>query len=202
MGVRGELNRLAFDARVLDVLPAVDRDLPLTFVGSFFDMHRSRTRLLERVAERFPELAVWGPAPKDGFAGSPLAKCYRGEAWGLDMLTILRRSRVTINHHGDVPPFANNFRLYEATGTGAMLVTDWKPNLHEMFEPGVELAAYRDDGECLAAIERYLADDAARRAIAAAGQRRTLAEHTFTDRMASFADMVAPLVAAARARVA
>jgi spore maturation protein CgeB len=195
-GIRGELNRLAFDARVLDLLPAVDRDLPLTFVGSFFDMHRSRTRLLERVAERFP-LQVWGPAPKDGFANSPLARCYRGEAWGLDMLKILRRSQITLNHHGDVPPYANNFRLYEATGCGAMLVTDWKQNLHEMFDIGREVTAYRDDDECLAMIERYFNDHTARHEIAAAGHRRTITEHTFTDRMAAFARMVEPLVSTA-----
>ncbi len=200
-GVRGELNRLAFDARVLHVLPEVDRDLPLTFVGSFFDMHRSRTQLLEKIAERFP-LQVWGPAPKDGFAGSPLAKCYQGEAWGLDMLSILRRSQITLNHHGDVPPFANNFRLFEATGCGAMLVTDWKQNLHEMFDIGNEVAAYRNDEECLSMIERYMHDEPARLAIAAAGYQRTIAEHTFIDRMASFAAMVEPLVTTKLGRVA
>jgi len=199
MGVRGELNRLAFDARVLAVLPTVGRDLPLTFVGSFFDMHRSRTRLLEQIAERFPQLAVWGPRPRDGFADSPLASCYQGEAWGLEMLTILRRSQVTINHHGDVPPFANNFRLYEATGTGAALVTDWKCNLHEMFTPDEEVAAYRDDQECLAMIDRYLGDAPARAALAAAGQRRTLAEHTFLHRMTEFVAMVEPLARRAAA---
>ena len=39
--------------------------------------------------------------------------------------------------------YANNMRLYEATGVGALLVTDWKENLGEMFEPGKEVVAYR-----------------------------------------------------------
>ena len=38
--------------------------------------------------------------------------------------------------------------------------------------------------DCLAQIERYLADDAARMSISAAGQARTFAAHTFRDRVA------------------
>ena len=32
-----------------------------------------------------------------------------------------------------MPAHANNLRLYEATGVGAMLLTDWKPDLAELF---------------------------------------------------------------------
>jgi hypothetical protein len=51
------------------------------------------------------------------------------------MYKILGRSRIVLNHRGDIAPFANNLRLYEATGMGALLITDWKKNLHEMLEP-------------------------------------------------------------------
>ncbi len=197
-GNRVALSRLAFDGRLLARLPQTPRDLPLTFIGSFYDMHRSRTALLERVAERFP-LKVWGPEPRGGFGASPLRNCYQGEAWGLEMLTLLRRSRLTLNHHGDVPPFANNFRLYEATGAGALLITDWKANLHEMFDPEREVVAYRDENECLALIERYLNDEPAARAIADAGQQRTLRDHTFLDRMRRLAGILEPLIDAPQA---
>ena len=60
---------------------------------------------------------------------------------------VLRDSRITLNHHGNVPAFANNLRLYEATGVGTLLITDWKPDLHEVFEPGKEVVAYRSTGE-------------------------------------------------------
>lgn len=197
LGLDAELHRLAFDGRILSKLADVERDLPLTFVGSFYDMHKSRTALLQRVAERFP-LKIWGPMPRGGLGSSVLADCYQGEAWGLEMLTILRRSQITLNHHGNVPPFANNFRLYEATGTGALLITDWKQNLHEMFDPQREVVAYRDEAECLSLIERYMADAPARTQIAAAGQRRTLTEHTFMNRMQAFAASAASRLAGRR----
>lgn len=181
-GLPSRLNRLAFDSRWLTRLPDGPRDLPLTFIGSFYDVHRSRTIWLETIARRF-DLKVWGPPPPGGFGASPLARCYQGQAWGLEMLTLLKRSRVTLNHHGDVPPHANNFRLYEATGCGALLITDDKPDLHEMFESGRHVIAYRDSDECLAQIGHYLANQSAATAIATAGQQHTLARHTFIDRV-------------------
>lgn len=58
-----------------------------------------------------------------------------------------------------------------------------KDNLHTLFEPGREVVALRTVEDCLAQIERYLADDAARLSIAMAGQARTFAAHTFRRRI-------------------
>jgi spore maturation protein CgeB len=71
-----------------------------------------------------------------------------GTVYGLDMYDVFRSSRVTINHHGDVGPFANNLRLFEATGVGTALLTDRKSNLSELFEPDVEVLAYSSATEC------------------------------------------------------
>jgi len=64
------------------------------------------------------------------------------------MYQVLRDSLLTLNHHGDVGPYANNLRLFEATGVGTLLITDWKENLAEMFEPGKEVIVYRTPEEC------------------------------------------------------
>ena len=40
---------------------------------------------------------------------------------------------------------ATNMRLFEATGCGAMLITDAKQNLGDLFSVGVEIVAYRDE---------------------------------------------------------
>jgi hypothetical protein len=183
------LNRLAFEPSVLGRVNEEVRTIPLSFVGSFYDVHRPRTALLEEIAARLP-LSIWGPPPRRELSRSRLAKCYRGAAWGLDMYRILARSKITVNHHGNVPPFANNMRLYEATGMGALLVTDWKENLHEMFEPGKEVVVYRTTEECLEQIDYYLKHDQEREAIARAGQQRTLREHTYLARVQELVDVV------------
>lgn len=106
------------------------------------------------------------------------------------MYQVLRDSFLTLNHHGDVPPYANNCRLFEATGVGTLLVTDWKANLHEMFEPGKEVVSYRTPQECAEMIQYYLEHDDEREAIARAGQQRTLRDHTYYKRMQEFVDIV------------
>jgi spore maturation protein CgeB len=113
-----------------------------------------------------------------------------GQAWGLEMYQILGKSQITINHHGDVAPYANNMRLYEATGVGTLLVTDWKDDLHETFEPGKEVIAYKSSEECAELVQDYLARTEERESIARAGQQRTLAEHTYFQRMQELVEIL------------
>ena len=46
--------------------------------------------------------------------------------FGKDMLKILRKSKILINKHIEDTEYANNMRLFEATGSGTMLLTDYK----------------------------------------------------------------------------
>jgi len=114
-----------------------------------------------------------------------------GQSWGADMYRILHDSRVTLNHHIDIAgPYANNLRLFEATGMGTMPITDWKINLHEMFEPGIEVVAYRTPQECVRLARYYSEHEDEREAIARAGQQRTLREHTYHHRMRELVEIV------------
>ena len=107
------------------------------------------------------------------------------------MYNILHTSLITLNHHVDVAgDYAGNVRLFEATGTGTLLVTDWKTNLHKMFVPGKEVVAYRSPEECVEMVQYYLEHDEERGAIAHAGQQRTLRDHTYYQRMQEFEAIV------------
>ena len=81
-------------------------------------------------------------------------------------------------------------RLYETTGVGTLLITDYKDNLHTLFEPGKEVVAYSSAEECVERIQYYLKHDDEREAIARAGQQRTLREHTYYQRMQELVDIV------------
>ncbi len=182
-GVRAEVNHLAFEPTVLNALPAKPaQDIDISFVGTVSPDHTQRIALLEAVAQRH-ELALFGNPPRTLSASSPLHRCFRGEVWGADMYQALRRSKITLNSHIDMAGReAGNMRLFEATGVGAFLLTDLKDNLHMLFAPEREVAAWRSIDECLAMIERHLVDDGARAAIAQAGQARTMAQHTYRHR--------------------
>jgi len=192
-GLRAEYNKLAFEPRALQELgPAPERDIDVSFVGSLSHEHTSRIALLEYVARHVP-LKVWGSGIQGLPASSPLHACYQGEAWGREMYNILRRSRITLNHHIDLAEgWANNMRLYEATGMGAMLLTDRKKNLHEIFAPGRHVAVYGSLEECVREIARYLADEPARAAIAAAGQKHAIEVQNYYNRMGEFLEIVSP----------
>jgi spore maturation protein CgeB len=183
LGVRAELNHLAFEPAILDALPAAPAaDYDVSFVGTVSADHRQRIALLEAVAERY-DLKLFGSPPQALPATSPLHRCFQGEVWGADMYQVLRRSRVTLNSHIDLAGReAGNMRLFEATGVGAFLLTDFKDNLHTLFEPDREVAVWRSTGDCLAAIDRALADNSRRADIAHAGQARTMAQHTYRHR--------------------
>jgi spore maturation protein CgeB len=189
--VRAEFNRLAFEPSVLDTLgPQPPRDIDLSFVGSLSPEHHTRIRMLEFIASKAP-LKVWGNGIERLPPSSPLHAYYQCEAWGRDMFNVLRRSRITLNRHIDMAEsWANNMRLYEATGMGAMLLTDAKRNLAEIFRPGIEVATYTTDEDCVAQIRRYLADEPARAAIAAAGQKRALEDQTYYNRTGEIIELI------------
>lgn len=193
-GLHARLSRLGFEPRVLSCLTPTNKTFDVTFSGSFSAVHRSREVWLEGISRSCHELQIWGPDIRQLPQSSPLRKHYQGLAWGRDMYQVLRASKITLNHHGDVAPYANNMRLFEATGVGTCLITDWKDNLGELFEPGKEVLAYRSVEECVELIRHYLAHEEEREAIGRAAQARTLREHTYFHRMQELVDIVEPYV--------
>lgn len=191
-GCRAVLHRLGFESSVLERLPAAENSpcFDAVFIGSFTEVHSSRMALLEEVSKAVPSLKIWGPRIDRLSGHSRLRRAYQGQAWGRGMYDVIRRSRIVLNHHGDVPSCANNMRLFETTGMGSFLLTDWKPDLHELFEPGREVAAYRNADECVERIRYYLAHDQERSAIASAGQARTLLNHTYSQRVQELLELV------------
>jgi len=136
-------------------------------------------------------LSLWGQNVDSIPKASRIHQRYRGVAWGKEMYEILAASKITLNHHiGIAANFANNMRLYEATGVGALLVTEARQNLAELFEPGDEVVAYEDEDDLVEKLRHYLADDQERIRVAEAGQARTLGEHTYANRIGELAAML------------
>ena len=190
-GVAAKLNRLAFEPRILQHLDDNPKKYDVSFVGSCAVIHDSRVKWLEHLC-RNVDVKVWSPDIERTPKNSPIRDAYMGEAWGLQMYQVLKDSRITLNHHGNVPPYANNMRLYEATGTGTLLVTDDKSNLGDMFEPGVDVVAYQTAEQCVSQIEYYLSHPAEADRIAVSGQARTLQSHSYKERMRELAALVQP----------
>ena len=183
MGIRSEYFRIGFDPIVIEELGSVQRYRSCTFVGGLSAAHAARTRFLEQLA-RSVDIEFFGYGAESLDPSSPIVPRHRGGAWALDMYRVLAESIITVNVHIDVAEnYANNMRLYEATGCGAMLLTDKKDNLAELFAPGTEVVAYRDAAHAIERIRYYLDHRDEAVAVARAGQVRTLRDHTYRVRM-------------------
>ena len=196
-GVASYLVKLAFDARLLPRLPPREKRYGLIFAGSISADHKLRADSL-RALGKSVLVDVFGTVPDEFMPPrSGLGRIWRplgGKAkskitlhpalWGMEMYKTMSESRIVFNRHIDAAgPYANNLRLYEAVGSGALLLTDWKQNMDEIFTPGRECVTYRDTAECVEQAKYYLQNDAEREEIAQAGRRHLLAEHTYEHRV-------------------
>lgn len=192
LGLRSELQRLAFDRRMLVALGPPRERHHAGFHGQVSSYHTARIGLLRRVAEAV-ELEMWGGGDW-GREGPPAGLRRHPALWGIDLYRKMAETDIVLNCHLDAAgPYANNLRLYEATGVGSFLLTDWKFNLHGLFEIGTEVAAYRDADDAVRLLQHYREHPEERRAIAEAGQRRTLRDHTYEHRAAELIDMLGAL---------
>lgn len=184
MGIATEYFRIGFDERVLTLVGEVSRDIEASFVGGISQHHGNALPLLAGMASQ-TSMRFFGYGAGSLPSSSLVRQRHGGEVWGLDMYRTLARSRVTLNRHIDVAErYANNMRLYEATGMGAMLLTDRKDNLNDLFNVGKEVVAYESIDEACEMVRHYVAHPKEAAAIAQAGQSRTLREHTYGQRMA------------------
>jgi spore maturation protein CgeB len=137
--------------------------------------HLPRYAVYERYARRVPYLRVY----------RHLAQIAEPPVFGMRMYATLRRMQVTLNGHA-WSAYASNMRLFEATGVGTCLLTDWKQNIADIFVPGDEVVTYRSTAEAAEKARYLLAHPADAARIAAAGQQRTLRDHTTRQRAAEF----------------
>lgn len=196
IGVRCEYLPLAFEQSVLTG-DQPERDIDISFVGGLGrDLYwKQGTDTMEAVAAAFgPRFHWYGYGLEYLGQDSPLRACYRGEAWGKTMYSIYRRSRVAVNRHGEITQgMMNNLRNFEITGCGAVLLTEYSPNLRDFFTQ-TEAIAYASPTDAIDGIQRLLEIPGMLNRYAANGQARTLRDHTYQSRMRTVSDTLLSLL--------
>ena len=105
--------------------------------------------------------------------------------FGMSMYDHMERSYLTFNRHADASGGdVGNMRMFHATGLGTCLLTDDGENISELFEPNKEVVVYNSVEDCLDKALYLLAHPGEREAIATAGHRRTMRDHTYRQRCA------------------
>lgn len=80
---------------------------------------------------------------------------------------------------------AVNQRVFDVPACGRFVLTDARPQMDALFEPGVESVAYSSPDEIPDLVRYYLENDDARHSVAEAAGRRVRAEHTYEHRLKS-----------------
>jgi spore maturation protein CgeB len=180
-----------FEPRILEYCPEVDRDIECSFIGSLSYGHLQRMNTLKQLVTQTP-LQIWSSLPRllsKGLLQPKFIQSYmsmgivrkrmNNSVWGMDMYRIFRRSQITINVHLDAAAgLAGNMRMFEATGMGALLITENAPNIRKLYEPGKEVIVYENISDLVNVIKYYIDEPQQVEVIAKAGQYRTLNEHS------------------------
>ena len=203
-----------FDPSVNVALINSEKKYPVSFNGSIFpNVHSNRFELLSYLSANVP-IVISSDFEKDiryslfskralkaaihsnkkYFQSYLLKKHNIGAKYGLDMYQFLHDSKITLNAHGEHIHFAANVRLYEATGVGTCLLTDWKENVAEIFEPNKEVVTYASKEEARDKIKFLLRHESLREEIAIAGQKKTLEYYTYDKRIAGVIDFIKRLL--------
>ncbi len=147
-----------------------------------------------RVVKKLPILNMaeaWSSLPRKTAYSSALQTRVKPPVYGLDMLKAVSRAKIGFNSHIDVAgAYAGNSRLFEVTGVGSCLLTDWKINLPDLFLPDYEIVAYRTADECIDKINWLFNNPEKMTEIAKAGQARTLKDHTFLKRSVQLNEII------------
>ena len=77
-----------------------------------------------------------------------------------------------------------NQRVFDVPASGSFLLTDYRRQLENLFEPGREAIVYHSPEEARDLAGFYLANEMERQAVVNRARARVLAEHTYTRRLA------------------
>ena len=199
--------RHAFESSVLEKIQKQEALNRVGFIGSIMidrSIHTNRIDLLASLYKHHIPFGFYGKiygsmtSPRSfasHFLHDPLKmkdrivttkrleQSYKPSCFGLEYYSVLERYAINLNVHAEVAGTgAGNMRMFEVTGVGACLVTDYREENSLLFEDNHEIVVYRNAKEAASKI-RYLFDHPQEmKRIAQNGQKRTLKEYNYKNK--------------------
>ncbi|MFZ5586628.1 MAG: glycosyltransferase family protein [Thermodesulfobacteriota bacterium] len=195
-----ELERLGANHSFLPMAahPPVHRPLALcpqdqarygAVVGFMGAGYPNRRQFFARLVNRGLPLRLWGVDWPDA---GPLAACLDQERYlaAEEVVKVYNACQMVLNLHssplaGRGPGGADfvNPRTLEVPACGGFMLVDRVQGLEHFLAPGREAAVFDGEDQLMEMVEHYGRYPEQRAAIAAAGRRRVLAQHTYYHRM-------------------
>jgi spore maturation protein CgeB len=168
----------------------------VTFVGL---PHGDRREVIARLGDAGHEVECWGAGwPNGRVDHAQMVHIFGASAINLNLsnssapprtlrfrLGALARGRLSDARQARPRPSQIKGRTFEVPGSGGFLLTEAVPHLEEYFVPGREVGVFTGVDDLVEQVGHWLAHPAERSAVAEAGHRRALAEHTYDHRFAA-----------------
>ena len=204
------LMRHSFDKNYQPQNENKPRNIDITFIGSLFlkeGLHAKRVSLIYRLMKNFKNTYIainfsnyfflyfsfnilrsifLFKLHKDIFFYYKLLYVYifsKKAIFGNKMMNILKSSKILVNTHIDDTEYAGNMRLFEGTGMGCLVLTDFKKDLDKIFQIKKEIEVFTNDNDLVEKCKYFLKNEKELLNISKNGNLRTLADHTYEQRV-------------------
>lgn len=140
--------------------------------------------VLYKKFEKLRKVSALHEFPTKSVFSKAFLESIKDPLYGKDMYQKIAESTVGLNIHGGiVKNYAANMRMFEVTGVGSCLLTDYKSNLKDLFEIDSEIVTFKNKSELLSKSKYLLENPNEALKIAEAGQKRTLKDHNLENRI-------------------
>lgn len=200
-GIPAVLLRHAFEPMILDRLPKVERKNEVCFAGSIFrgkKMHDNRLNMLNTLSVFNVPYAFYGKIygqtqldssieiseeeKKNLNIINDIEKDMKPDLYGIAYYSVLNQYNICLNLHAPMGNGAGNMRMFEATGIGTCLLTDYKDENSELFDVDKEIVVYESFEDMVEKAKWLLDNPKKAQEIALAGQKRTLTDYTYKNK--------------------
>ena len=196
-----------FDRRILKNLSSNEIKYDSIFIGNIRNInHSKRLDLLDKVSSK-TNIKIWIGDEKINNLNDNLNKILNiknfflnfkrikhlikikkifkknnGQVYGMKMYNLLNQNKIILNNHIDNSrDEAANIRLFEATGIGSCLVTDYKKNFSNFFSEN-EIVLFNTHEEAVEKINYLSKNPKVAEEIALRGMKKVQTKHLLEDR--------------------
>lgn len=109
-----------------------------------------------------------------------IAQNMKKEVFGIEYYSVMKQYKICLNMHGARMDYgAGNMRMFEVTGVGACLLTDYRSENSELFDVDSEIVVYHSLEDMVEKAKWLLDNPKKAKEIALAGQKKTLEKYTY-----------------------
>ena len=180
------------DLKLLTLLPSYKKNTIKKILGSSVNSLNAIgfKNLIER-NQTLSKAARWKNISMKKIFNKTLKNVAKPPVYGNDFFREIANAKINLNIHIDVAgDYAGNIRLFEVTGVGSCLLTDWKKNIVDIFLPDEEIVTFKSKEECLSKVRYLLNHPSEIKRISEAGKKRCLRDHSYEVRSKQFYEII------------